>query len=53
MPKKVPPLVYPFTYEEWLADPSTKKKLKIIKKICERWRKEDANGKQLTLDLKI
>ena len=33
MGKKIKPLVYPFTYEEWLAHPSTKPKLKWCKKI--------------------
>ena len=29
--KRVKPLKYPFTFEEWLNHPSAKKKLKLIK----------------------
>jgi len=48
---KVKPLVYPFTYEEWLAHPSTKPKLKWIKRVCDKMRLEAKNGKQLKIDL--
>jgi hypothetical protein len=33
------PLIYPFTYKEWLKHPSTKPKLKMIKEDWKRWRK--------------
>jgi hypothetical protein len=42
-------LKYPFSYDEWLAHPSTKPKLKAIKEDCERWRIEKKNGEQLEL----
>ena len=42
-------LKYPFTYEQWLAHPSTKTKLKMIKKDCERWRNEKKHGVQTKL----
>lgn len=48
---KVKPLVYPFIYEEWLAHPSTKPKLELIKKICDEMRHEKKHGKQLQLKL--
>jgi hypothetical protein len=32
------PLIYPFTYKEWLKHPSTKPTLKMIKEDCKRWR---------------
>lgn len=44
-------LKYPFTYEEWLAHPSTKPKLKAIKEDCDRWRIEKKNGEQLELSI--
>ena len=47
---KVPPLVYPFTYEEWLAHPSTIPKLKWIKKVCDKMRNDAKKGKQLTIN---
>lgn len=51
MGKKIKPLVYPFHFEEWLAHPSTKPKLKWIKSVCDKIRLEEKNGKQLTLNL--
>ena len=43
---KMKPLIYPFTYEQWLAHPSTKPKLKWIKEVC-----KEINNKQLKLEL--
>lgn len=43
------PLIYPFTYEQWLEHPRTKKALKQIKIDCEKWRKEKKYGVQLIL----
>ncbi len=42
--KRVKPLKYPFTFEEWLNHTSTKPKLKWIKKVCQEM-------KQLELEL--
>lgn len=44
------PLIYPFTYEEWLTLPRTKKALKQIKIDCEIWRKEKKYGQQLEIN---
>lgn len=44
------PLVYPFTYEEWLAHPSTKPKLKWCKKMGKELDKV-RKTKQLKLNL--
>jgi len=46
MPK---PLIYPFTYEEWLKHPSTKPKLKWCKKVGAEIDNERKHGKQLKL----
>lgn len=43
------PLIYPFTYEQWLSHPRTKKALKQIKIDCENRRNEKKYGKQETL----
>ena len=48
---KVKPLVYPFTYEQWLSHPNTKPKLKWIKKVCDKIRKDKKYGKQQILNL--
>ena len=45
------PLSHPFTYEEWLKHPSTKPKLKWIKKECDERRFERKYGKQLGMKL--
>lgn len=50
--KKVSPLQYPFTYQEWLDHPSTKPKLKWIRETCVRWREEVRVGKQLKIQFK-
>lgn len=44
-------LIYPFTYDEWLDHPSTKPKLKWIKKVCDKIRLEKKHGKQLELTI--
>lgn len=41
------PLVYPFTFEQWKAHPSTKIKLKMIKELA----KEIKYGVQLKISL--
>ena len=46
---KVSVLQYPFTYQEWLAHPSTKPKLKWIRETCVSWREEGKVGKQLEI----
>jgi hypothetical protein len=46
---KVKPLTYPFTFEEWVSHPSTKPKLKWIKKVCDEIRLEEKHGKQLKI----
>jgi hypothetical protein len=46
---KVKPLIYPFTFEEWVNHPSTKPKLKWIKSVCDRIRLESKIGKQLKI----
>jgi hypothetical protein len=46
---KVKPLVYPFTFKEWVNHHSTKPKLKWIKKVCDKIRKEKKHGKQLKI----
>jgi len=45
------PLVYPFTFKQWLLHPSTKPKLKQIKKDCDKWRNEEKYGIQTELQL--
>lgn len=50
---KIPPLVYPFTFEEWKAHPDTQHALKWIKKIAEEIRnmpkEKPSAGVQLNL----
>lgn len=45
------PLVYPFSYDEWLAHPSSKPKLKWIKKVCDEIKLEKNHGIQLELTI--
>jgi hypothetical protein len=47
MSKKTKPLIYPFTFNEWLSHPSTKPKLKWCKQIAS----EIKYGTQKTLNL--
>jgi len=44
---KQKPLVYPFTFEEWVNHPSTKPKLKRCKKVGAEIDKQRKHGKQL------
>jgi hypothetical protein len=50
MSKKCP-IVYPFTFEEWLNHPSTKWKLKRINKDCDEMRLNKKYGVQLSMKL--
>jgi len=45
------PLVYPFTYEEWLKHPSTKPKLKWCKEVAKKMENDKKYGTQTTLKL--
>jgi hypothetical protein len=48
---KVKPLVYPYTYEEWLAHQSTKPKLKWCKETGATIDAQKKYGTQLTIKL--
>jgi hypothetical protein len=48
---KVPPLIYQFTFEEWVNHPSTKPKLKWCKKVGAEIRKMRLQPKQFKLNL--
>jgi len=45
------PLVYPFTFEQWLKHPNTKPKLKWCKKVGDRLDAERKYGTQTELQL--
>lgn len=45
------PLIYPFTYEQWLNHPKTKPKLNWIKNVCDEMRNNKKYGKQLEMKL--
>ncbi len=58
MAKKVKPLVYPFTFEEWQKHPSTLKARKFCKKLAKTLNdhlqdkiKQKKYGQQQTLEL--
>lgn len=48
---KSKPLIYPFTYKEWLKHPSTKPKIAWCKKVGAEINKIKKYGLQKTLDL--
>lgn len=48
---KTKPLVYPFTFEEWKAHPSTKPKLKWCAEIGKKIDEMIKYGKQIKLEL--
>lgn len=48
---KVPPLIYPFTFEEWVNHPSTIPKLKWCKKVGAEIDKIPMQPKQFKLSL--
>lgn len=45
------PLIYPFTFEEWKAHPSTKPKLKFCKEVAKKMDDAKKYGQQLTIGL--
>lgn len=45
------PLVYPFTFEQWLKHPSTKHKLKWCKEVGSKIDEERKYGTQTELNL--
>jgi len=48
---KVPPLIYPFTFEEWVNHPTTIPKLKWCKKMGAKIDKMPTQPKQFKLSL--
>ena len=49
--KKISPLIYPFTFEQWKSHPSAKSKLKWCKEVGNRIDAERKYGKQLIIKL--
>ena len=45
------PLIYPFTYQQWLTHPSSRKKIKWCKKVGAELNKQRKYGTQLNLKL--
>ena len=45
------PLIYPFTYEQWLAHPSTKPKIKWCKEVAKKIGDAKKYGQQLIINL--
>lgn len=48
---KTEPLIYPFTYEEWLSHPNSKPKIAWCKKVGSKIDKLKKYGFQKTLNL--
>lgn len=45
------PLVYPFTFEQWLAHPFTKPKLKFCKEVAKKIDDAKKYGQQLSINI--
>jgi len=44
-------IIYPFTYEQWLAHPSTKPKIKLCKELAKKIDDAKKYGQQFIINL--